>query len=105
MIKVKVEKDGDRYLGFSCKGHAGYADYGSDIICSAISMLVINTINSIESLTDCQMQVSDDEKSGSIRVKFPNGTDTSAALLMNAMLLGIQSAEEQYGRSFVKLEM
>ena len=104
MIKIKTQKNGDHYLGFQCSGHAGYAEYGSDIVCSAVSMLVINTINAIDSFTDCSMNVSDDEKSGSIKVVFPNGTDEKAGLLMDTLVLGIKSVEEQYGRSHVRLE-
>ena len=36
-----------RYVGFSVSGHSGYADEGSDIICSAISScceLVLNQL-------------------------------------------------------------
>ena len=39
-------------LGFKTYGHSGYADEGSDIVCSAISLLVINTINAIDTFTD-----------------------------------------------------
>ena len=42
----------NRTVGFKSAGHAGYAEEGSDIICSAISVLTINTINSIEQFTD-----------------------------------------------------
>ena len=47
MINVIVYKDVKGLIeGFSLKGHAGYAEYGSDIVCSAVSMLTINTLNS-----------------------------------------------------------
>ena len=39
-------------VGFRSAGHAGYAEEGSDIICSAVSILTFNTINSIEKFTD-----------------------------------------------------
>ena len=104
MIKIKTKKNGDQYFGFQCSGHAGYAEYGNDIVCSAVSMLVINTINAIDAFTDCSMDVSDDEKSGRIQVVFPDGTDEKAGLLMDALVLGLQSVEEQYGRSHVRLE-
>ena len=104
MIKIKTKKNGDQYFGFQCSGHAGYAEYGNDIVCSAVSMLVINTINAIDAFTDCSMDVSDDEKSGRIQVVFPDGTDEKAGLLMDALVLGLRSVEEQYGRSHVRLE-
>ena len=104
MIKVKIRKDGDRYLGFTCEGHAGYAEYGNDIVCSAVSMLVINTVNSIDAFTECSLQVTENEKSGKIQTVFPDGTDEKAGLLMDALVLGLQSIEEQYGRSHIRLE-
>ena len=42
-------------IGFHVEGHAGYADYGQDIVCSAVSVLVINCINSIDELTDASV--------------------------------------------------
>ena len=34
------------------EGHAGFAAYGNDIVCAAVSALVINTVNSIEAFTE-----------------------------------------------------
>ena len=45
-------------VGFRSAGHAGYAEEGSDIICSAVSILTFNTINSIEKFTDAKFDVS-----------------------------------------------
>ncbi len=36
----------------SISGHALYADYGKDIVCSAVSSIVITTINGIISIND-----------------------------------------------------
>lgn len=53
MISVRFNYDSsDRITGFDISGHAGLADSGYDIICSAVSALAINTVNSIENLTD-----------------------------------------------------
>ena len=52
MISVTIYRAGHQYRGFLCEGHAGYAEEGYDIICSAVSALTVNTINSIETLTE-----------------------------------------------------
>ncbi len=47
MIKIVFYRQGDAFWGFEESGHAGYAESGDDIICSAVSamsMLVINTV-------------------------------------------------------------
>jgi len=45
-IIIRKNSDGD-ICGFEMDGHAGFAEYGQDIVCAALSMLSINTINSI----------------------------------------------------------
>ena len=47
MIKVKVTKDSDMIKSVSILGHAMYADFGKDIVCSAASSIVTTTINGI----------------------------------------------------------
>ena len=52
MIEVQALKEKGHYKSFHIQGHAGYADAGEDIVCAAVSALVINTINSIEEFTE-----------------------------------------------------
>lgn len=92
------------FKGFTCDGHAGYAGYGEDIVCASISILVINTVNSLEQITGEQMHVESDEDTGTIRCKFVNQPlkDTSRAL-MDSLVLGLSQIEKQYGKNFCKL--
>ena len=48
-VSIIKTRNGE-YRGFNCIGHSGYADAGEDIVCAAISVLVINTINSLDQL-------------------------------------------------------
>ena len=49
MIKILIHKTEEGIVAFSCKGHAYYADEGYDIVCAAVSILTVNTSNSVES--------------------------------------------------------
>ncbi len=40
MTKLKIYIDNDHYVGFSCKGHSDYSEYGTDIVCASISTAV-----------------------------------------------------------------
>ena len=61
MIKITVYQNAkNEYVGFLTEGHAGYAPAGEDIVCAAVSMLVINTINSIEAFTQDEASVKAD---------------------------------------------
>ena len=92
------------FTGFLCEGPAGYADAGEDIVCAGISTLVINTINSIEALTTTQILADADETDGAIHVQFPSGCDTQAKLLVDAMILGLQGIQTNYGKKFLTLD-
>lgn len=47
MIKVIITKDKDLYQKVEVIGHAMYADYGKDIVCSSVSSIVTTTVNGI----------------------------------------------------------
>ncbi len=98
-ITITKSKNGN-YKQVVCKGHAGYADSGSDIVCAAVSMLVINTVNSLEALTDTAMQVEAEETSGMISFRFTE----DGRLLVDSLILGLANVAGQYGKRYVKLK-
>lgn len=105
MIKVSIHlnKDG-KINGFRCKGHAGYAESGQDIVCSAVSILVINTINSIEQFTSDTFEYKEDEKSGLIEFKVVSNLSDRTEVLLSSLLLGLQGIEEGFGRDYIKID-
>lgn len=92
------------YKGFTCSGHAGFDAYGKDIVCASVSVLVINTINSLEAVTHEKIHVETDEESGTIRCRFTALPlkDTSKALI-DSLVLGLGQIEKQYGENYCKL--
>ena len=92
------------FTGFLCEGHAGYADAGEDIVCAGISTLVINTINSIEALTETEVVAEAKQETGTIHVVFPSGCEEQAKLLLDAMILGLQGIQKNYGKQFLTLD-
>ena len=99
MIQVEIIRDASKaYVGFSIKGHAGYAEHGQDIICAAQ-----NTVNSIEQFTDDTFSGEIDEKTGSLAVSFPHGVGKDSRLLLDSMVLGLTSIAEEYGKKYIKI--
>jgi hypothetical protein len=106
MTHVTIYTDQNQaYTGFCCEGHSGFADAGSDIVCAGISTLVINTANAIEALTRTQITAGANQEEGLITVNFPNGCDAQAKLLVDAMVLGLQGIQKNYGKEFLTLEV
>lgn len=102
MITVEIRKSGDEYAGFSSKGHAEYAKEGYDIICAAVSVLTLNTINSIEKFTDDAFKA--EAADGIVRWKFTElPLSKEAKLLMDSLVLGLEDIQETYGKKYIKI--
>jgi uncharacterized protein YsxB (DUF464 family) len=105
MIQITFYKNsiGD-YIGFKSLGHAGYAESGHDIVCAGVSVLVINTINSLETFTQDEIKLKIDEKKGLIEFRFVNPITKEGTLLMNSLELGLKGIRQDYNDGYIRLK-
>lgn len=102
MIQVQAVKENGCYKKFMIDGHADYADEGEDIVCAAVSALVINTINSIEEFTEDAFTC--DCKDGQIRNwEFTSKVSDKSNLLMDSLMLGLTNIQASYGEKYLKI--
>ena len=101
MITVRVFRKADDYSGFQVSGHAGYAESGFDIICAAVSVLTINTVNSIEILAGDMVEEKTED--GFLSCHFPEGLSDSGRILMRSMILGLKQIETDFEEPFLKV--
>lgn len=97
MTSITIFQNPDGVTGFHCIGHSGYAKAGQDIICAAVSVLVINTVNAIETFTSSPFHLETEEESALIDFRFVKKPDHDAALLTDTMILGLQGIQNTYG--------
>ncbi|MFR7444504.1 MAG: ribosomal-processing cysteine protease Prp, partial [Sellimonas intestinalis] len=76
---------------------------GEDIVCASVSILVINTISSIETFTQDKAAVTSDEKSGRIEYHLFTSPSKETTLLFSSMVLGLQSMEENEEYKYIDL--
>ena len=88
-IKAKILKKNGLIYGFDIK------DHGDPIVCSGVSVLTINTINSLEALLGIEPDADIDE-SGEIYFTVKQYTNDKAQLLLKTLELGLRSIEEEY---------
>lgn len=100
MIRVKFYYDGNTIRGFRISGHADFAESGNDIICSAVSVLAINAVNSIEQFTDDRFAF--DINGGLLELHMESVSDTSR-LLLDSLSLGIHGVADMYGNEYVDI--
>ncbi len=105
MIIVEISRDkAGAVCGIKCRGHAEYAESGSDVVCAAVSILVINSINAIEKLSDTKLKLNgEDQAEGIIDVSFETGPDAKAEVILDTMLLGLNDVMVNYGKKYLKL--
>ncbi|MCR5721935.1 MAG: ribosomal-processing cysteine protease Prp [Lachnospiraceae bacterium] len=101
MTRIIFYRDSnDKLTGFECKGHAGYAEAGEDIVCAAISILTINFVNSVELLTDSFPEVVEDSDKGYLKVTIKEYDKDDVQLLFNSLSLGLDNIREEYPKFF-----
>lgn len=91
MIKVEVTKD-----RISILGHAMYDDYGKDIVCAAVSSIVMTSVESIAAFDESAVNVKElDNKVVLTITKHDNITNT----LINTMLNLLNELVKKYPKN------
>lgn len=106
MISITVLKHSDSYRGICISGHAEYADEGKDIVCAAVSALSINLANSIDTLTEDEIEVTQED--GLLIINFAEDLSEQGRLLTDSFILGIQNiicSLEDADETFLQLEI
>ena len=90
-------------------GHAQYAKkrfFGTepDILCAAISMMVISTINSLEELAGERLTLVSNEKTGFIRCDFDEPLQEKSVFLVDSMVFSLENLSEKYGGQYLQVK-
>lgn len=87
---IQVNKEHGKVL---ILGHAGYAPYGTDIVCAGVTALVQTLIQSIEKLTEDKIQY--DISPGRVDIKHGILSE-AASLLMDSFFLGVYQIADEF---------
>ena len=97
MIQVIKTMTGGRIIGFSYEGHAGYAEYGQDIVCSAVTAQLMMAYNGLETVLGIPLDLDMDETGGYFAFRLKDPADAPRAeVLMETLDLGLAAIQSQY---------
>ena len=100
MIRVAFFRKEGRIVGFESEGHAGYADSGYDIVCAAVSALLITCANGLESVVHAAPAIRQNDEAGYLKAELPNALDEAhahdAGIVLAVAEQGLQSIAKQY---------
>jgi hypothetical protein len=107
MITVTISRSSknNKIMEFEISGHAGYDEYGRDIVCSAVSILgqaaVIGLLEYVR--IDCTYEIED----GYLYCRLPKNCTEQQQVkidsILETMVLGIENIKNGYG-SYVSIE-
>ena len=95
MIKVRIIKKDNVIESIHCNGHAGYADYGKDVVCASFSTMIITTINAILEFDKAAISYTDTNNLEIINIKKDNITNG----LLNNLVHMIKELKENYDKN------
>lgn len=96
MIEATVLKEQGNPVGVKVLNH------GDPIVCSAVSILMLNCANSIEEFTDAGFSVDISPEGGDMTIKITEfDTLGKARLLLDSLILGLKSIEISYKEEIV----
>jgi hypothetical protein len=107
MTTIEITKnENGAYRQIVCMGHAGYAKRGGDIVCAAISVLVISTINALEDLAGEHFEAVTNEETGFMRFDFPQDAplQEKSVFLLDAMVYSLENLSKEYGKKYLQVK-
>jgi uncharacterized protein YsxB (DUF464 family) len=103
MINVTIVRSSSGEItSFTLSGHAFFAEHGNDIVCAGVSAVSFGAVNAIIALTGVEPVIEQDQRGGFLRCDFPVLNDQKKAeqvqLLLEAMLVSLETIERDYGK-------
>lgn len=98
MIKIFIFQKDDKICGWQIKGHSGYSERGSDIVCAAVSTaseMMLETLNQAGIEHNC------DIKDGYMSVEILGEGEQNS---LRAMVKIFDNLQKEYEK-FVKMEV
>ena len=106
MITIKVRRTGEHCTGFTCSGHAGYAQEGYDIVCAGVSALAVSAANGIEAFTQDAVTIEGGDD-GYLKCLLgdPQEASEGALAILDTFALGLDMILQNYGDDFLQIQV
>ena len=86
-------------------GHADRSVNGQDIVCSAISALTCNLINSLEELAGEKLSVKQEEQTGFLKCEFEGSLQEKSVFLIESMVFNLENLSREYGKKYLQVKI
>jgi len=104
MTKIEIVKKNGIILGFKVKGHSGFAQEGSDIVCSAISMASQMTLGGLREVLSLDVESVVEDGFLQVRLTDKQANLSEAQALLKTFQLACETLVKDYAR-YIKMEV
>ena len=105
MIRIELTKKDNKIRKVTVKGHAGYAKYGKDIVCSAVSAIACTALMGLIEFSSRKVEYVKED--GYLTFTVPEAESAEEEIRTEAVLktmeLGLRDVQKGYS-AFVKME-
>lgn len=92
MINITISNPHGRFKKLEIKGHAGYAEYGKDIVCAGVSSIV-GGINALERQESFKIKCED----GDVEIEKVGNISKHDSIVLSTMIMQLKTVAESYG--------
>ncbi len=103
MVQISIIRHNNEYSQIKAFGHAEYDDYGKDIVCAAVSVLIINAANSLEKFTN-DLIMAETHEDGTTEILLKEHPSKETVLLIDSLILGLEGIRNQYGKKYLSVD-
>ncbi|NLG52359.1 MAG: ribosomal-processing cysteine protease Prp [Clostridiales bacterium] len=109
MITARFTFENGEITGFDVRGHSGYADSGSDIVCAAVSSAVMLCECAISDVLRANPEIKVDDEKNSVSLEISPGMPPeklkSCREMLTALELHLKALKEDYPEHIEILEV
>ena len=106
MVKIEIYRKNLKIVKFTVKGHADFSEFGTDIVCSAVSISATQTLNGILELLKLKPKYEYIE--GFISCDLENidlnGKEGQLDILLESMYEMLKSISDEYSKNVKLIE-
>lgn len=105
MIRAEFKITSDHKIAsFKMTGHADSGEYGHDIVCAAVSVLAISTVNGLEKVIHTHPSIKQDQANGGFLEVNHLDLGHDSQILLETFLNGLLDIQESYN-DYIQVKM
>ena len=99
MIKVLIASEEKKITSIEVKGHSGSGPYGHDLVCAAVSAVVVGGANNLENKKGFSYQFDE----GDAFIKAIQPVSSHDEIVLETIITSLRTIENSYGK-FIQIK-